>query len=155
MEHITHEALSNLILKTLSPQEEARLQRHLEECPRCQAVFTEEKALHEALFDIIPQDPPIGFALAVMDSIEEEVELDPGSSFWYRLMKTALITGIILALVVSIYAIVTTANEPLVFSEEISSTVLIVLTSSILAWGWFVWDRWLGQSKTSQQPIGS
>ena len=69
--HLTEDEAQLLLEDSLSEQDRARVESHLEGCPSCQALVVSFEALSEALSGLPIAEPPVDFTVGVMARIEQ------------------------------------------------------------------------------------
>ena len=84
----------------LEPEQEEELRRHLEECPRCRALYHSYMEINEGILEM-EEEAPEGLTAAVMGSIRREKEKASPVYFLKRAKFTVIAAAACLVLVVA------------------------------------------------------
>lgn len=66
------ELISAALDGALSPEEQARLEAHLAQCPACKALYEDLNLIHQNLLDLPPVEVPQGLTERIMDAVAAE-----------------------------------------------------------------------------------
>lgn len=66
------ELISAALDGALSPEEQARLEAHLAQCPACKALYEDLSMIHQNLLDLPPVEVPQGLTERIMDAVAAE-----------------------------------------------------------------------------------
>lgn len=66
------ERISAALDGALSPEEQAKLEAHLAQCPECRALYEDLSKIHQSLLDLPPVEVPQGLAERIMDAVAAE-----------------------------------------------------------------------------------
>lgn len=66
------ELISAALDGALSPEEQARLEAHLAQCPDCKALYEDLSMIHQSLLDLPPVEVPEGLTGRIMDAVAAE-----------------------------------------------------------------------------------
>lgn len=66
------ELISAALDGALSPEEQAKLEAHLAQCPDCKALYEDLSRIHQSLLDLPPVEVPEGLTGRIMDAVAAE-----------------------------------------------------------------------------------
>ncbi|MBO5033982.1 MAG: zf-HC2 domain-containing protein [Oscillospiraceae bacterium] len=66
------ELISAVLDGALSPEEQAKLEAHLAQCPDCKALYEDLSRIHQSLLDLPPVEIPEGLTGRIMDAVAAE-----------------------------------------------------------------------------------
>ena len=66
------ELISAALDGALSPEEQAKLEAHLAQCPDCKALYEDLSRIHQSLLDLPPVEVPEGLTGCIMDAVAAE-----------------------------------------------------------------------------------
>lgn len=66
------ELISAALDGALSPEEQAKLEAHLAQCPDCKALYEDLSRIHQSLLDLPPVEIPEGLTGRIMDAVAAE-----------------------------------------------------------------------------------
>lgn len=95
------ELLSAAIDGALSPEEQARLEEHLNACPACKALYDDLNRVHQALLELPPVEVPAGLTDRILEAVAADniasLPKPKKSAFrWTRTVAAAAVFALIL-----------------------------------------------------------
>ena len=81
--HEIRELMSVALDQALQPEEQARLDAHLEDCEECRTAFKEFQTVHQQIHGLEAVEPPPWLASKIMARIRAEAS----TSFWRRFIR--------------------------------------------------------------------
>ena len=79
------ERMSASLDQILPPEEQARLDAHLAECPECRGAWAELQWTHRQIKAVETVEPPPWLAAKIMARVRAEAA--PGPSLWKRFLR--------------------------------------------------------------------
>lgn len=140
-EELNSEQLWNYVSGTLTSEERARIDALLATNKQAREEVEFLRLLETDLSDLQEEAPSMGFANSVVNTLEREQAWKAKTKTSTRFFPMFVIGGIVLASAAAIAgAIMSNANIP-VLEESINTSLLAVLLSSLLLWGFYLMDR--------------
>ena len=142
MEHLDSITLWHYVAGDASPEEAARIKKHLSDCEDCMKEYELLNQI-EATLDVVDEDAvSFGFSDAVIRKIENETVLERNSVFSPKFLQYTILSGFALAI---LFAIIVGAGLDLNLSQvedTLNSQIgILVLTACGLLWGLYFIDR--------------
>ena len=91
------ELLGSYLLRQLTDEEERELERHLEECPKCQDELEHLRQTHALLGELAAHEPPLELKGRVLAHVRGEASARSGSGWklWAPVAAALLVGGIL------------------------------------------------------------
>lgn len=115
------ELISNSLDVALPPEDQARLDNHLAECPECRAAWKELQWTHSRIKGLEAVEPPPWLAPKIMARIRSETA--PQASFWRRFIRPIVlkpqlqVASVLLLAATGFYLLRSQRHEAAVLSE--------------------------------------
>lgn len=142
MKHIDSITLWHYMVGDASPEETARIKKHLSNCKNCMKEYELLHQIETALYVADEDAVSFGFSDAVIRKIENETVLERNSIFSPKFLRYTILSGFALAILSAIMMGVGLDSNLSQLEGILNSQIgILILTACGILWGLYFIDR--------------
>jgi anti-sigma factor RsiW len=142
MEHLDSITLWHYVAGEASPEQTARIKKHLSHCEDCMKEYELLNQIETTLHVVDEETTPFGFSDVVISKIENEAALERKSTFFEKFFPYSILGGFSLAILTAFIAGAGLDLDLTQVEGVLTSQVgILILTACGLLWGLYFIDQ--------------